>query len=177
MPEKIEIPPVFWKQIKNTVDRILKTPGNYKKGNILEMTVVIDKNLDGETVKGLMPELIRTLKNHDEAFRNVRFHIVYWETDERPEDRVLPMLTAASESFYGCYEQKASKKSVCVLAQYLTLFHARSKLILLLTDGNFAGEGKEAVKNSMQPFLEKKLAAVFVKEEGGRTPAVSYREW
>lgn len=177
MREKIEISPVFLKQINNTADRILKAPGNYMRGRILEMTVVIDKNLDQETVRTLTPRLIHTLKMHDEVFRNVRFHIVYWETDERPEDIVLPMTMAAAESFYDNYAQHIFPKPVSGLAQYLSLFHARSKLIFLLTDGNFLEEERDKVKNSMQPFLEKKLAVIYRKEENNGILEVSYRKW
>jgi len=178
MSETAEFSPVFLKKGKDTVDRILNVPGNYTKGKILEMTVVLDKNLQKEVVRLLLPELLRTLKRHDKVFQNVRFHVVDWETDERPKDRVLPMAMAAMESFFEDYEQEVRKKSVRKLAQYLTLFHARSKLIILLTDGNFMEEEREEVKKSMQPFLEKKLMTVFVKEESlWQTPVISYREW
>jgi len=55
--------------------------------------------------------------------------------------------------------------------------HARSKLIVLLTDGNFIEEEREEIKESMQPFLEKKLMTVFIKEDGmKRIPVIGYRE-
>lgn len=178
MSEKTGLSPVFLKQVKNTVDRILNVPGNYTKGKILEMTVVLDGNLSKKVVSLLLPELLRTLKLHDKVFQNVRFHTVYWETDERPKDVVLPMMMAVTESFYEDYRQKTEQKSVSRLAQYLTLFHARSKLIILLTDGNFMEEERETVIKNMQPFLEKKMMTVLVKEGSlGQTPAVSYREW
>lgn len=177
MLDTTQISPVFLKQVKNTVDRILNVPGNYTKGKILEMTVVLDQNLQKKVISLLLPELLRTLKLHDKVFQNVRFHVVYWETEERPKDLVLPMTMAVVESFYEDYRQEIKKKSVSRLAKYLTLFHARSKLIILVTDGNFMEEEKEEVKKCMQPFLEKKMMTVLVKEGSlGQTPVVSYRE-
>lgn len=178
MPEKANLSPVFLKQLKNTVDRILNVPGNYTKGKVLEMTVVIDKNLSKEILAALLPEVLRSLKTHDRVFQNVRFHAAYWETDEKPEDKVLPMTMAMLDGFYEGYAQRASEKSVLRLAQYLSLFHARSKLIILLTDGSFKEEGREEIKKSMQPFLEKKLMRISIKEGSlQQNPLIGYREW
>lgn len=178
MLNNIQFSPVFLKQVKNSIDRILNVPGNYTKGNILEMTAVVDKNLTKEAVSRLLPELLRMLKQHDRVFQNVRFHVVYWETDESRKDIVLPMTMASMEKFYEDYEQKIMEKSVCRLAQYLTLFHARSKVIVLLTDGKFTKEDGNEVKKSMQPFLEKKMLGIILQEGNKqRSPEVCYREW
>ncbi|HEX3076720.1 MAG TPA: hypothetical protein VHQ24_07655, partial [Lachnospiraceae bacterium] len=40
---------------------------------------------------------------------------------------------------------------------HLKLFHARSKLILILTDGNYQILDEDSMKEHLQPFLYRKL--------------------
>ena len=51
------------------------------------------------------------------------------------------------------------------LVQYLKLFQARAKLIILVTDGANEEGSDESLKAAMQPFLNKKLMQVIVGEE------------
>ena len=159
----MNVSPVFLMKLKNTVERILHVPGNYT-GGILEMAVVLDHNVSREDIKELVPQLFRTLKMHSEVFRNVRLNIVQWELDETITNQVTPMSMAGLGSYYESYENQIKKKDFLKLMQYLKLFQARAKLIILVTDGENEEGTPESLKAAMQPFLDKKLMQIIVGE-------------
>ena len=156
--------PVFLMNFKNTVERILHVKGNYN-GGILEMAVILDHNVSRETMQELVPQLFRTLKIHSEVFRNVRLNMVQWESDEKILNQVSPMSMAGLSSYYEGYECKRVKKDWLKLVQYLKMFQARAKLIILVTDGKNEEVSLEQLKREMRPFLDKKLMQVIVGEE------------
>lgn len=161
----MELSIVTLKQIKDAVDRILHVPGNFR-GGILEMTVVVDKNLSAEGVKDVLPQIIKALKMHNEVFKNVRFNMVSWEKDEI-KNRCCPMQMVMTSGFYEDYEQKVEEKKLEDLVLYLKEFQARAKLILLLTDGTYKIEEPETIKQKMQPFLEKKMLRILLERFSG----------
>lgn len=166
----MDLSPVFLMKFKNTVERILHVPGNYK-GGILEMTVVFDHNVSRETVQNVVPQLLRCLKMHSEVFRNVRLNLVQWEADEIISNQVTPMSMAGMASCYEGYECRKQSKDVKKLMQYLKVFQARAKLILLITDGENEEGSIESLKIAMLPFLDKKLMQIVV----GETLEIRYR--
>ena len=68
-------------KMKQSVERILHVPGNYK-GGILEMALIIDCNMSKETAKTNVQAIVKALKSHSEVFRNVRLNVVWWKSDE-----------------------------------------------------------------------------------------------
>lgn len=166
----MNLSPVFLMQFKNTVERILHVPGNYK-GGILEMAVVLDHNVPRETVQELVPQLFRSLKMHSEVFRNVRLNMVQWESDEKIVNQVTPMSMAGLASYYENYGCRKERKDLIKLVQNLKLFQARAKLIILVTDGANEEGSSENLKAALQPFLDKKLMQVVV----GETMEIRYR--
>ena len=101
----MNLSPVFLMKFKNTVERVLHVPGNYN-GGILEMAVVLDYNVEKETIKNLVPQLFRCLKMHSEVFRNVRLNMVQWESDEVIKNQVTPMSMTGLASYYESYGQQ-----------------------------------------------------------------------
>ena len=160
----MNLSPVFLMKFKNTIERILHVKGNYN-GGILEMAVVIDYNLSKAQVLDVIPALFRALKMHSEVFRNVRLNVVEWCADDVITAKVSPMAVAGLSSYYEGYEQQVMKKDFLKLISYLKLFQARSKVIILLTDGTYATGTPESVKAAMQPFLDKKMMQVVVGSE------------
>jgi len=164
----MNLSPVFLMKFKNTVERILHVRGNYN-GGILEMAVVLDHNVEREMVQELVPELFRVLKMHSEVFRNVRLNMVQWESDEAISNQVTPMSMAGLSSFYKDYFCRPAEKDWMKLIQYLKMFQARSKLIIVITKSSEAyddcGNLQESLKIAMQPFLDKKLMQVIVGNE------------
>lgn len=157
--------PVFLKNFKNIVDRILHVPGNFTEP-VLEMAVVIDNNLSREQVRDYLPDLLGTLKMHSEVFRNVRLNVVQWRADEEMICKVSPMSVVQLSSYYEDYEQCVKRKTFEKLISYLKLFQARAKLMILLTDGNYQVEQEELLQQAMQPFLEKKMMQVVLTGDG-----------
>lgn len=144
------------KQFKNAVERVLHTQGNYM-GGILEMAVVIDMNLPKETAAKRAAELAGLLKSQSEIFRNVRLNTVLWQGDEGFTGQVTPLALLQMGSFLDDYESVSTLKSWDGLLALLKKFYARSKLILVLSDADFTVKEKETAKESLQPFLHKKL--------------------
>lgn len=160
-------------KFKNTVERILHVKGNYQ-GGILEMAVVADCKVSKEQLKSILPKLISALKSQGETFRNVRFNFVSWKSDTEIQNKVCPMMTAFTEEFYQFYVQTDEEKSFLKLVEYLKVFQARAKLIIVIGDKIEITEQKEEIKKSMQPFLDKKL--MLVVEISKEQPEIKYRE-
>ncbi len=143
-------------KMKQSVERILHVPGNYK-GGILEMALIVDCNLEKETAKTSIQTIVKALKSHSETFRNVRLNLIWWKTDEEIVTEVIPMPVLQMGTPFDQYERYSSTKRADKLFENLKLFQARSKLILLLSDGEFAVEDEEACMESLKPFLGRKM--------------------
>lgn len=159
-------------KFKNIIERILHVKGNYQ-GGILEMTLVVDGNLAAADRKTWIPKLIGALKQQGEVFRNVRFNYSLWNSDTEITNKVCPMMLVMTEKFYEEEYQNNNEKNLEKLVDYLKKFHARSKIIILVTDGKYKIEDKGKIKEKMQPFLDKKLAFVVVED---KNISISYRE-
>lgn len=163
----MNITPVFLHQFHDKTERILHRRGNVNPSvPVLEMTIVLDHCLDAQQMCQCVPALLGALKRGSEVFRNVRLNVTDWWNDERIENQVRPMLTVMGEGFYEHYTAADSEKRIEVLYQYLKFYHARSKLVLLVTDGHYKTEDKEAESEALKPFLGRKLMRVTVSEKG-----------
>ena len=126
---------------------------------------MLDHNVSQDMVREIVPQILRSLKMHSEVFRNVRLNIVHWESDDVICNQVTPMAVAGLTSYYENYKCQSECKDFMKLVQHLKLFQARSKLIILVTDGVNEEGSLERIKAAMQPFLDKKLMQVVVGEE------------
>lgn len=161
----MEISPVFLHLFHNRIEHVLHLPGNFT-GPVLEMTLVLDCSVEAKTLQETTSVLLRSLKQQSEVFRNVRFCVVNWETDAEITTQVCPMLMAMSESFYQDHGQKKEQKRIELLYQYLKFYHARSKLVLLLTDGKYVVGDEQAKNTALKPFLGRKLIQIVITEKG-----------
>ena len=152
---------IFDKQFVNKVEMILHSPCNIPS-KMFEMTVVLDGNLSKEILGDVTPHFLKVLKRHSEVFANVRLNVVKWIEDEHIENQIIPMSMAMLPSRYDGFRQKKTTKSYQGLMQYLKLFHARSKLIIVVTDGNYETGDEAELKKIMQPFLYRKVMNVIV---------------
>lgn len=143
-------------KIRQQAEMVLHVPGNFTK-NILEMAIVADCSLPKDILKENIQELLKTLKSQSEVFRNVRLNMVKWIEEGRIENQAVPIPIVQMGKYFDDYEQKACVKSLEGLAGYLKKFQARSKLIILVTDGNYKIEDREALMGSLNPFLKSKL--------------------
>lgn len=162
----MQISQVLIMKIKNETDRILHmrgnnlytAPGSNKK--ILEFSVVVDKSLTAECVSTMLISLMGALKRHDEVYRNVRLNYVQWEADAKMEHKVIPMMQLMTEGFYASYETQDCIKTYDSLYAYLKKFHARSRIVFLLTSDKNVVVNEEETKESLKPFLGKRLVKI-----------------
>lgn len=151
-------------QIAKRVDAILHVPGNYRGGN-LEMTIVIDMSLEQADFQEPVTSVVRALKRSNEIFRNVRLNLVFW--GQEMTSSVTPMamlLTGAAFQTYRCSPQKKRYED---LFAYLKKFHARSKVVLVFTDGNNEAADMQAAREALTPFLKSKLLLISDRVVGG----------
>lgn len=152
-------------QLNNQVDRILHTPGNFRGGN-LEMTMVFDYAMDIGLIKEEAGQIIASLKAHSPVFQNVRFNGVKWKGDSDIINQVIPMTFVQMGKFFEenisaeCSKLPPDKKNLEVLLEKLKLFHARSKLILILTQGEYQISDRETAKAALTPFLKQKILII-----------------
>ncbi len=143
-------------QIKNCINRILHVPGNYT-GGILEMALVVDYHIPKGELQSRCNALLGMLKKQGDIFRNVRLNLIKWcgDTDIRKE--LSAMAYVQMGQAFADYENGADKKQSEILLGELKLFYARSKLVIVLTDGSFEVSDKKAAREALQPFLSRKL--------------------
>ena len=141
-------------QLKNTVTRILHSPGNYT-GGVLEMAVVADCHIPAAELKEDCRRIAQMLKK-DETFRNVRVNLLKWASDDCIEKEVIPLMFLLTGSAFENIPDPGDK-TLDELFRQLKLFYARSKVVLVLTDGNYRIADNQAVKAYLQPFLSRKL--------------------
>lgn len=153
------------KKFKDTVERILHVPGNYR-GGILEMAVIVDSRMQKEEVREILPQLLKALKQHGRIFQNVRFNYILWH-GQKLQTKVCPMMQAMTDGFYQEYEKaEAEDKDFGQLIDKLKLFQARAKLVILLTGEKEPFWKDEDIQKRMQPFLDKKMMIIQKKEDG-----------
>lgn len=155
-------------QLRNAVEQVLHIPGNYR-GGILEMAIVFDCNLSKQTAMETAKELVNALKQQNELFRNVRLNTIQWRSDSEVLKEITPMAHLQLGTYFEGYQQTDEEKALEILTGQLKKFYARSKLIIVLTDGKFAIREAAELEESLKPFLRKKLIFVKINEESGES--------
>lgn len=167
-------------QMKNMAMGILHIPGNYN-GGILEMAIVADYHIPYEELKDKCVQIAGALKQTDEIFRNVRVNLIKWVSDKQivKEISSLPVLQMGRAfEDYGEYEcVREQKKTVDELLRQLQLFYARSKLIIVLTDGGFEIAEAQKVKQYLNPFLKRKILLLKPKGDMDFGENIKKLEW
>lgn len=149
-------------QLNKQVDRILHAPGNQPAGKQqLEMAFVLDCSGSMEYVKSTAQDAVVAMKSHDKIFQNVRSNVVLWSA-ESFKTETMPMSFIQMGKPFVEWESHTVDKSgkLHELCAYLKLYHARSKCIILITEGNYEHGDKEILKQSLNPFLKQKLLLV-----------------
>lgn len=146
-------------QLNKQVDRILHAPGNQPVGKQqLEMAFVFDGSLEAEYIKTTAQDAVAALKAHDKIFQNVRSNVVYWGPEKICTEAMPMSFIQMGKPFMEWKNNKVDKSpKLDELCAYLKLYHARSKCIILFTQGDYELGDKEKVKQSLNPFLKHKL--------------------
>ena len=161
---------------KNKVQMILHAPGGPladaanggpRPGagkSVLEMTMIFDMRLSREDAASSGKEIITALKQTDEIFRNVRLNVVRWNSDELIMRSVTAAPILQMGRYFEDYEPVCEAKRLEVLMEYLKKFDARSRLLILVTDGTYQTGDSDSLRRNLNPFLYRKLLVV---EPGG----------
>ena len=126
------------------------------------MAFVFDLFCDEEYLKVTAQEVVATLKRHSTIFQNVRSNVVYWKPENKIITETMPMsFIQMGKPFVESEYKKVDKvPKFDELCAYLKFYHARSKCIILVTQGYYEAGDKERVKESLNPFLKQKLLIV-----------------
>lgn len=151
--------PVQKLQLKNAVEKVLHAPCNAIKEK-LEWAFVFDFNLPKEEVSNMSKEIVNTLKQHSQIFRNARLNVVEWKSDDEIEHKIVSMPLIQTGSHFKDYKIQKKEKRIEELAVQLKLYQARSKLIILLTDEKYLLEDMNKWEQHMNPFLFKRMFLV-----------------
>lgn len=151
-------------QLKNAVERVLHVPGNYS-GGVLEMALVCDYHISEAKLKETTAEIIDCLKRHSEVFRNVRLNLIKWVDDGRIVKEIVPMAYVRMGRVFEDYALlwgegslgEKMPKTMQELTRQLKLFYARSKVVIIITDGSYTVGDITNTKANLYPFLYRKL--------------------
>ncbi len=149
-------------QVNKQVDMILHAPGSQVlEKQQLEMAFVFDMSADKEYLKSTTTDIVTTLKRHDKIFQNVRCNVIRWE--EKLSTEVMPMSFIQMGKPFAEDKAGALVDKVALLEElcsYLKLFHARSKCIIVVTEGNYVTEDRKKLIDALNPFLKSKILFV-----------------
>lgn len=172
---------------------ILQSPANQVRDGKLEMAFVFDLSSDPGYLRETAAQAAGALKQHDRIFQNVRCNAVYWAADGLSTE-VLPMSYVQLGRVCGeagdktedgsektCPENQLIEKNrrLCPenqtveestkprledLTGYLKLYHARSKCILVITEGNYEVSDRKSAREALNPFLKSRLVLITPQE-------------
>lgn len=160
-------------ELNKRVDKILHTSSNAPAGGQqLEIAFVADLLGNFEDTCQSVKDAVTALKSHDKIFQNVRSNMVYWEKNAITT-KVTPMSFIQMGRAFEDVE-KLQKKTVDNdlyfenLCEYLKLYHARCRCILLFLDSTyekleeqrFRVRDVEKAKEGLNPFLKYRLLVV-----------------
>lgn len=149
-------------QLNKHVDRILHAPGNQPAGKQqLEMAFVLDCSGSMEYVRSTAQAAVAALKAHDKIFQNVRSNVVVWSAGNMKTETMPMSFIQMGKPFVELENAKVDKSGkLDELCAYLKLYHARSKCIILITEGDYEYGDRELLKQSLNPFLKQKLLLI-----------------
>lgn len=153
-------------ELNKRVDKILHAPSNLPvRGQQFEMAFVLDLGVDRTYLDSTLRDAVTALKAHDRVFQNVRSNIVYWAHD-KITTKVTPMSFIQMGKAFDDYEVDTENNDVDNnadlerLCEYLKLYHARSKCILIFTDCSeeqFYAQKSDRLIENLNPFLKYRL--------------------
>lgn len=149
-------------QLNKQVDHILHAPGNQPTGKQqLEMAFVLDCSGSMEYVKSTAQDAVAALKSHDKIFQNVRSNVVVWSAESIKTETMPMSFIQMGRPFVEWENTKVDKSGkLHELCAYLKLYHARSKCIILITEGKYEYGDREILRQSLNPFLKQKLLLI-----------------
>lgn len=144
----------------NMSDNILKTTPNLEIKS-LELAFVFDTQNSAKYLKNITADIVKALKMHSDIYKNVRTNTIIWESDTSIKKDVTPMPFLQMGSFFEDIVVNINdERSWDEITLQLKKFYARSKLVILIGEGNYKIEDRERIKENLAPFLQKKMLIV-----------------
>ena len=180
-------------KLNQQIDMILQSPANQVRDGKLEMAFVFDMGSDPSYLRETAAQAAGALKQHDRIFQNVRCNAVYWAADglttevlpmsyvqlgricekagDKTEDgseKTCPENQVIEKNRRLCPEnqtvEESTKPRLEDLTGYLKLYHARSKCILVITEGNYEVSDRKSAREALNPFLKSRLVMITPQE-------------
>lgn len=175
-------------QIKNMITAVLNVPGNLTRSSVnaakviqmkgknaateknvpMEIAIVLDMTLPEEQLVENVKMLAECIKGHSELFRNTRVNMIYWYgqnieggISSLPQLLLGKVLAENSKETVFC----DASKDITILLEKLRKFYARTKVVFLITDGQYEVADKVYASRLLQPFLGKKMLQLKVGKE------------
>ena len=175
-------------QIKNMITAVLNVPGNLTRSSVnaaqgiqmkgknaateknvpMEIAIVLDMTLPEEQLVENVKMLAECIKGHSELFRNTRVNMIYWYgqnieggISSLPQLLLGKVLAENSKETVFC----DASKDITILLEKLRKFYARTKVVFLITDGQYEVVDKVYASRLLQPFLGKKMLQLKVGKE------------
>ncbi len=152
----MQISPLQRMRIIQSAERVLHASCNRSKA-FTEMTIVLDYNMDCESIKEVVKTLIVVLKSHGEQFRNVRCNVVHWIGTKEIQSKITPAAMLQLDGFFENYKQIESVKVFEELTEYLKLYHARSSIVWIVTNEKYKIVDNVQLQRTLHPFLNSKI--------------------
>ena len=124
------------------------------------IAAVADYSADGEALAECGKEIVAVLKSMGDTFRNVRLNLVRWKADDDINHEISALAYLQTGSAFQDYEPFASRKRLELLCGQLKMFQARSRLLLLITEGDLIIEDQALLRENLNPFLYRKLILI-----------------
>lgn len=150
-------------KFKQQIEYIMHVRGNVTK-ELTEMAVIVDCSMPEEKARDSVKWIAATLKRMGESFNNVRLNLVQWRTDGNIECIAEPLIAATFARGLEDYCRIEEEKHLEPLLEYLRKFQARSKIVILVTEGKYGIQDKEEAVKLLFPFLGKKMLIFSDKE-------------
>ncbi|MDE7321932.1 MAG: hypothetical protein K2N73_04255 [Lachnospiraceae bacterium] len=161
-------------ELNKRVDRIFHAPTNASvRGHEPEIAFVADMTGDIECIHSSIKDAVSSLKQHDKMFQNMRSNVVYW-TRHTISSKVTPMSFILMGKAFDAYSGTGDIVDVDnignfeKLCEYLKLYHARCRCILLFMDYSYEElerrkfyiTDRERALQSLNPFIKYRLLII-----------------
>lgn len=162
-------------ELNKRVDKIFHAPSNAAvRGHQPEIAFVADMSGNVELIHSSIKDAAASLKAHDKLFQNMRSNMVYW--GDSISSKVTPMsFILMGKAFDDNPEardfvDKNVDNSLIFenLCEYLKLYHARCRCILIFMDctceelekRKFYVADKEKALQNLNPFLKHRMLVI-----------------
>lgn len=149
-------------KIKRTCKKILNLAGNSVKGNVIELSLLLDCHLSQDILNETAAELLTYLRKGKDPFTNMRINLIKWKSDEKidrypisyPEILMGRAITAKEVT------ETDSKNNLDTLLPILRKSYPKTKIVFFLTERERYFSDEKFVKEFIDPEYFKKILTI-----------------